>query len=71
MRPLFSILNKKFQLFAPFEECPSVDESVVPYYGTAMDQSNLSEKSLSIGGTKYGWEQLGEATLNDSSHIKF
>nr|CAI5856991.1 unnamed protein product [Callosobruchus analis] len=70
MRPLFSILNKKFQLFAPFEECHSVDESVVPYYGTAMDQSNLSEESLSIGDTKYGWEQLGEATLNDSSHIK-
>nr|CAH7758618.1 unnamed protein product [Callosobruchus chinensis] len=33
LRPLFLILNEKFISLAPFEECHSVDESMVPYYG--------------------------------------
>ncbi|XP_030754181.1 piggyBac transposable element-derived protein 3-like isoform X2 [Sitophilus oryzae] len=49
MRPLFDLINKKFQLFAPFEECHSVDESMVPYYGGHGSKQFIRGKPIRWG----------------------
>lgn len=49
IRPLFDILNKQFHLFAPFEECHSVDESMVPYYGSHGTKQFIRGKPIRWG----------------------
>nr|CAH7741965.1 unnamed protein product [Callosobruchus chinensis] len=49
LRPLFSILNEKFISLAPFEECHSVDESMVPYYGGHGSKQFIRGKPIRWG----------------------
>ncbi|XP_050293841.1 piggyBac transposable element-derived protein 3-like [Anthonomus grandis grandis] len=61
LRNLFSTLNEKFQSFAPLEECHSVDESMVPYYGGHGSRQYIRGKSIRwgykvwVGTTKKGY----------------
>nr|CAH7758611.1 unnamed protein product [Callosobruchus chinensis] len=49
LRPLFLILNEKFISLAPFEECHSVDESMVPYYGGHGSKQFIRRKPIRWG----------------------
>ncbi|CAH1955263.1 unnamed protein product [Acanthoscelides obtectus] len=61
LRHLFSTLNEKFQSFASLEECHSVDESMVPYYGGHGSKQFIRGKPIRwgykvwVGTTKKGY----------------
>nr|CAH7758619.1 unnamed protein product [Callosobruchus chinensis] len=63
LRPLFLILNEKFISLAPFEECHSVDESMVPYYG------ELSNRGMKCTGTVRE-NRLPDCLLQKSTSFK-
>lgn len=75
MRPLFDILNTKFQEFAPMEEAHSVDEAMVPYYGRHNCKQFIRGKpirwgyKLWVGTTRLGYIVWFEPYQGSSSII--
>ncbi|CAH1984384.1 unnamed protein product [Acanthoscelides obtectus] len=61
LRPLFSTLNEKCQSFPPLEDCHSVDELMVPYYGGHGSKQFIRGKPIRwgykvwVGTTKKGY----------------
>lgn len=49
IRPLFNILNKRFIDLAPKEECHSIDESMVPYFGRHGTKQFIRGKPIRWG----------------------
>lgn len=49
VRPLFSKLNEKFQMFAPHYETHSVDESMIPYFGRHGLKQFIKGKPIRYG----------------------
>lgn len=61
LRPLFDLLNKKFQEYAPIEENHSIDEAMIPYYGGHPCKQFIRGKPIRwgykfwVGSTRLGY----------------
>ncbi|GBP73832.1 PiggyBac transposable element-derived protein 3 [Eumeta japonica] len=61
VRPLVTLLNKKFLEFSPLEEHYSVDEAMIPYYGRHGCKQHIKGKPIRygfkawVGATRLGY----------------
>lgn len=61
VRPLVTLLNKKFLEFSPLEEHYSVDEAMIPYYGRHGYKQHIKGKPIRygfkawVGATRLGY----------------
>ncbi|GBP60015.1 PiggyBac transposable element-derived protein 3 [Eumeta japonica] len=63
VRPLVTLLNKKFLEFSPLEEHYSVDEAMIPYYGRHGCKQHIKGKPIRYGFKAWvGATRLGIAS---------
>lgn len=61
LKPLFDSLNANFLEFAPFQECHSIDEAMIPYYGGHPCKQFIRGKPIRwgykfwVGATRLGY----------------
>ncbi|CAK1593770.1 unnamed protein product [Parnassius mnemosyne] len=63
VRPLVTLLNKKFLEFSPLEEHYSVDEAMIPYYGRHGCKQHIKGKPI-----RYGFKAWVGATRLGTTH---